>query len=1037
MTYTVEIDGVGVDVSQLNIVLTIDHTLDYGNFVLRNNIAEAYSVGTQVDIDVSDDNETRSYHFIIQSDSVDKIRNGKYIHNIDIIELTKILEWQTESVRTFTQPLNDTQMTLFDVVRKLQYSVPQANTADLETSRIFIIDIATTQILQTIEAPEMVFNNRNLKEILFEVFDFIGAIPRLTKVSDNIVLTADFYNKRNNLVTDNEFNRMETFNLDGFSTALDADIKNIYDTYTDVIEPSITGFKKVGASDGDLREETVLLETEYPIVDVIKLEVKTDIFNRIGSLVQSNVVLDLTPYILEVEEWEFLENINILSDTETSFRDNTLYFKRFQPGIDGLFDEVGVFRGVAFIGGLPRVILAMRRAAIAQNIDMGTFQTNLTRRFGDYFQLEFRVQYKAQLDSRTEVKRLDTRRIKFESQSYTGQTDNVVRADRVLDRLYKLQQLLGNAEIVTGERTKELSGLKELADYNSNDYIITTVELQFQKDYILAKYLWSQNYQKISEFIGLNAGIRLFDVPNDTYQRNIYVEDFVEIDTTSKANTSKVTSEGINTFMNTLRPTSRATFNKPIKLLAFDNPENPSINPATETIIKSVSAYSGGNSINFHMEFQNAKVAGSQIGFAEQQDVELDIQQYDLEGTDFKPLDVITDRNLLRIGLNQTWQIVQNWFGAAVEIAETTFKVTLRKPRANAIYYTDQNGEILDFSFKMLDNATISNAANLPVILKAAFTTTQTKIDSGLIRLHKDIREELAITYAIHVMAAPTLEKRIIVGTFLVERNNLVQFVDEATGQFEVFVSSTPYEIHENRFSRTGELASPITYSINNNVLTLSSNAVAAVWGIRKVDTKELVLAVNQLGTTISTLYFNFRNKQSNVIYPSQVVTPFVRLERPTQFGASVSTTTSITLTWNDPNTNTQSYDIEISSNNRNWTRQNVANTTATFSGLTESTVYYFRVRSLSIDNFSEWSHTRVTAGVLAPNPPNLATPFLLGARRIRVFWEDNQSDILGYVVEASESSGFRNTDTRRNTKRNAVRILYNIRQCQQRNRLQ
>jgi hypothetical protein len=570
----------------------------------------------------------------------------------------------------------------------------------------------------------------------------------------------------------------------------------------------------------------------------------------------------------------------------------------------------------------------------------------------------------------------------------------------VLDRLFKLQQLLGNAENVTGERTKTLANLKQLADYNSSDYIITTIELQFQKTYILAKYMWSQNYQKISEFIGLNAGIRLFDVPNDTYQRNVYIEDFVEIATTSSANTSKVTIEGVNTFMNTIRPSARTAFNKPIKLLSFDNEQNPSINPSTETIIKSVSAYAGGNSINFYMEFSNSKVAGGQVRFFEQTNVEFDLTPL----VDDPELTTIEE---IQRGLSTGIGVIKNWFGSAVEYAETTLKLTLRKPRVNSIYYTDQNGEILDFSFKMLNNATIASAQDLPVIPKSAIGGTEAKVDSGLIRLHKDIREELAITYAIHVMPAPTLEKTIIVGKLFIERNNLIQFVDEASGQFEVFTSTTPYEINENRFSRTTDTPSAITYTINSNVLALSSNTNAQVWGIRKASTKELVLAVNQLGTTISTLHFNFKNKQSNVIYPSQTVTAFVRLERPSEFGASESTTTSITLTWNDPNATTVNYHIEQSENNRDWTRQTVETTTATFSGLDNGTVYYYRVRSLSVDNFSEWSHTRVTAGVLAPDAPNLATPILLGARRIRVFWEDDQSDILGYVVEASLASNF------------------------------
>jgi hypothetical protein len=186
MQYVVSIAGQEVSVSQLNIVLTIDKTLDYGSFVLRNQTAQAYDVGTEVDIDITDGTTTKSLHFIVNADDAKKIKGGYFIHSIDIIELTKILEWNTESVRTFTQPIDPSiaRLTLLDVVTALQLTLPIEKSANLANTRVFSIDSATSNKLRAIESPEFVFNNKNLKEILMEVFDFIGAIPRLIKVSN-------------------------------------------------------------------------------------------------------------------------------------------------------------------------------------------------------------------------------------------------------------------------------------------------------------------------------------------------------------------------------------------------------------------------------------------------------------------------------------------------------------------------------------------------------------------------------------------------------------------------------------------------------------------------------------------------------------------------------------------------------------------------------------------------------------------------------------------------------------------------------------
>jgi hypothetical protein len=141
MQYTIEINGTSVSASQLNMVLTIDKTLDYGSFVVRNTVAEPYSVGDMVDIDITDGVDTKSYHFIVSADDVTKLPNGKYLHAVDIIELTKILEWQTETTRTFTQPTNQSDLlTLLDVVIRLQFTAPIEETSNLENTRIFAID---------------------------------------------------------------------------------------------------------------------------------------------------------------------------------------------------------------------------------------------------------------------------------------------------------------------------------------------------------------------------------------------------------------------------------------------------------------------------------------------------------------------------------------------------------------------------------------------------------------------------------------------------------------------------------------------------------------------------------------------------------------------------------------------------------------------------------------------------------------------------------------------------------------------------------
>ena len=1002
--YTVNIDGVTASVSQLNMVLTFDKTLDYGSFVLRNNVGTAYDVGTPVDIDVTDGTTTKSYHFIISADDTTKLPNNRFLHAIDLIELTKILEWQTDSVRTFTQPLGQLdRLRLLDVVVRLQATLPVERVSDLFTTRVFALDATITQKLASVESPEFLFRNKNLKEMLEEVFDFINAIPRLTKVGNNIVLTADFFNERGSLVTTNEFSRLERFNITGFSTALDVDIKNLYDTFTSVVEPSEDGFKRLTALSGDFREDNAIFKTDFPIVEIEELIVRSKfaIPGPGGStIVTDTFEIDLTDFILEEEEWANLNNKpNVQTFFNGQYRDNTLFYKRFSPNLTNLFEEVGSMKGVAIIGGKSRLFATLVRAAFENELThvQGPITVDVYKAeaISDFFELEFRIKYKAQFDSRTEVKRLDTRRIKYESRSFSNQTDNVVRADRVLDRLYKMQQLLGNAEIITTERVKQLSDLHNISDYTDDDYIITTMELQFEKLYVMAKYMWTQNYQKVSDFIGLNSAIRLFDVPNDTYKRNIYLEDFIEVSTTSETTDSDMTSNAIVTFMNTFNNQPSDFYNTPVRVFAFDTKGNPTLDVGSETIIKPVAKYAGGNSINFYVEFDNPKVAGWQVGI-------LGVEVEEVTDTENDQSD--DSRNILQKVVDS----IVGFFTGTVTFFQKTFRSVYKKPINNGIYYADATGQVFDFRFQFIHDVTITEPENLPVVPKNDVGVKL--VDSDFYRIYKDIREEFALTYALHIMPSDGNEKTFVIGRYVTERNNLLEPILTDANQFEVFVSNTPYEIHENRFSRTTDQVAIQTYNVVGRSIQLTGNITThPVWGIRKKANNELIIAVNQGGTPISTVYFNFLDKQSNVIYPSQSAIPVVDVARPSQLSMLTPppTSSTIVLQWSDPNDpDANNYVAELSNNLVEWITQTVTSTTATFTNLKPNTFYTARVKTILGQLESEYQYTTGSTLDIAPDAPTGVSAILLSDRRFEVQWNrDNTVDT--YLVEVSLASNF------------------------------
>lgn len=1029
MQYTITINDSNVLASQLNMVLTIDRTLDYGSFVVRNTNAELYAVGDLVDIDITDGTTTNSYHFIVSADDVTQLPNGKYLHAVDIIELTKILEWQTETVRTFTQAVDgSTILNLLDVVIRLQFTAPIETPDNLANTRIFAIDSALADVLREIEAPEFVFNNKNLKEILMEVFDFINAIPRLTRVSGSTVLTADFFNEKGAQVTENAFSRMERFNIDGFSTALDADIKNLYDGFTTVIEPSPNNYKKLSSDAGDLTTDNAIVKTDYPIVDIESFKVKVNVVpigqtvvNNPNVLILEDLEIDITNQILEREEWEDLTNKGISANyKDGDFRDNTLYFERFKPNIEGLFEEVGSLSGASIIPGRDKILAVIQRAVVKNEL---TYNDNGTEKplevqllASDFYDMQVQIKYKAQFDSRTEVKRLDTDRIKLKSAAYTGQTENVVRADRALGRLFKLQQLLGNAEIMTAERVTVLDDLHNLSDYNNDDYVITTIELQCEKEYIIAKYLWTQYYQKVSEFIGLNSDIRsnLFAIPNDTYRRNVFIENFVQIGTTSKENDSVFTLSGIDTFFNGFRNDPAVLMNKPIELMVFENQDALKIDTDTFAIVKSVAKYAGTNSINFHVDFLASAVAGWRISRATET-ITVSRPEDEVDSNEESQLQWWeTAWELIKMGWNFGPKGVQT---TSPSVGQNSFTGTFGKPISNAVYYTDHLGRVFDFGFKLLSEADVVNPQIYPLIERTNLGTT--RAESPNYRIYKDAREELAITFALQVLPDKDLEQTIIVGTWMTENNNLIRPIITDTNQFEVFGTNTPYNYAENRFSRDTDTILAQTYTINSGLrrLTLSSNITDyTTWGIRKKNTHELVLAVNQGATPISTLFFNFTKRQAGITYPSQPSTPPVLVARPTQIAlnppSNNPTDTTIQIVWVDGNSSPASdeFEIGISSDLVNWTTDTQApdvTNSFTFSDLLPLTNYTIRIRARIGTDYSEWAYFSATTIKAGPGKVLNVSATLLGERRILLKWDETADDIFLYRIEASASSSF------------------------------
>lgn len=144
---------------------------------------------------------------------------------------------------------------------------------------------------------------------------------------------------------------------------------------------------------------------------------------------------------------------------------------------------------------------------------------------------------------------------------------------------------------------------------------------------------------------------------------------------------------------------------------------------------------------------------------------------------------------------------------------------------------------------------------------------------------------------------------------------------------------------------------------------------------------------------------------------PPPVVTPGTPPTAPSALAATATGATTATIGWTDNANNESVFEIERSLNGSTWTKTNTltANSTSlVVTGLTASTLYYWRVRAVNGDGNSAFTNTasattQATPVInLPPAAPDMFAAIAIGAHSIALTWDDNSADETGFEVACS-----------------------------------
>jgi hypothetical protein len=586
----------------------IDESLDSAVMTMpRTQRKTQFSRFAPVKITVSDGTTTINHWWLIYTPKVVLSGFGaipKYDHTLGLIEPTKWLEKFPCGTLTFTQPIGGTRYTLLDVVARLINLTPFVPYSQVASTRLFSVDSTLATYLDSIKAPQLYFDKKNLREALIETFKYINAIPRLTYDGTNWTLTADFINQRK----------------------LDFDIESQILDYSSEASGENYGHKAEVYHENTIPTEdnTVPSVRSNSIVDVISYR------NDSGVILgDTNFNLILSNNVEEIVSMKALVDI----DGDLTFVEwNNVYL--FPKGVYDTFDvQIGTNQkrkslywqyGTDKISGFSDTFDALNLQMVIRNI-LADYPTSVVL----YNYITFRIEYIPYIEQmRSEQYREDKAEQELQANMRDYYATIQLNPQERINSLYQLTnnvygqiQRLGVDTITFAKKHKVLApyngsnnGIYQLGDYTADGYFITNAELVYFNTFVIARYEMSKNWNRYAQFISIDKEFRPYEISltksDFTLRRNVIMPFMVvEVDNELSANHITTNNGLITPFMNTLGNSTYeiAVSTTRLKLGSTYNTyfDNAVVLPLITVAEK--------NSIKYKLDFKDTKLAGRKV----------------------------------------------------------------------------------------------------------------------------------------------------------------------------------------------------------------------------------------------------------------------------------------------------------------------------------------------------------------------------------------------------------------------------------------
>jgi|LGVF01.2.fsa_nt_gb hypothetical protein len=770
------------------------------------------------------------YSMRIGGDTVQLISKNPliYKHELSLVEHTKILERVFISGKTFTQPIDgSTPLSMFDVVDRLRLIYPLELNNLVSTTRLFTIPSALETYLDDIVAPEFTFKDITLRQALNQVLTYVDGIARLNEDSE---LSIDFYNDLVDLISEETdiLNRYKQQNIDFYATDMTIDALNVVsdDLVSEAIEiyPSKDAFITARSDDYIFDFLKSYIPTPKRVYSVKKIKMILDVVvTEDGTTVWDYAVDGYYEFdinedrVLEYEKYKILDvTVTGTSTPDNYSQNNVLYYNYgknniIQSATYGLFGTGEVIENVMRI--------AMYEQMVADGILSSSTPLNLIvfswgLGYNDY---QYQTHYVSNNKSlRFNVDREDLTDIDKKSTLSSNQQSRIVNLEALANNTSSKINRIGNSELSLEHRCSSVSDIKNIADYTSDLFILNQKEIVFFKDYFDNKYELTRDFNRISQFIGVNSELRQWEVAEAgrSLERDLLYKEFVEIDVVEIGgdngtdDSELLTTTGINTYLNTF--VASAT-EEPVRTGAM----------ITDIYVNLVpfSSNGGGNSLIFNFKLDSNLSAGLMKDHFSSQ-TSLEASRYVEDDGRFT--------GLLLFGFDK--------LNAPTGVSPDTY----------------------------LERADLYPSTTLDKINNNLFET------SNSFTVYKGIRDIIGFT--LQYQQISKRPSKVILGRYFSRRNRMITEIPPTSFKLYTYDNGIKFGRIDTLDAKSGYTAitaiTPTVSTTNKYVIVSHANLTSSTssWCLTDENDK-ILIAVNQDGVLHNKIKFDFLNKRSGINY--------------------------------------------------------------------------------------------------------------------------------------------------------------------------